>query len=305
MCKLVHFSRDAFTFDCASDGVHVNTNVRRSPPLPGLFGTGPITGSPSAHGRWPQSSPRPRRGWPRIVTPVDLERDPTDVKAGSGLCASLSARCRRSGGDHSGHELNFGPLAASGISQLPAPAKYLLWQQSMTPRTAQTESPTVSATIRALSSSLQRRRRPLPVNTSSRRAGSVIALCSLSILSLTIQNGPQTWQIKPSAERWDRSDAYQHCVGTGFAQFIAWLNRCRRLSKDWECLNRKALAFLRLASIRLMLRKLCNPARVVSLTNLYSDADCHPAGETIGKIAKRSFSEDGLALTGFVIEESD
>ena len=40
---------------------------------------------------------------------------------------------------------------------------------------------------------------------------------------------------------------------------IAWLNRCRRLAKDWECLNRKALAFLHLASIRLMLRKLCNP----------------------------------------------
>jgi transposase len=41
---------------------------------------------------------------------------------------------------------------------------------------------------------------------------------------------------------------------------IAWLNRMRRLAKDWENLNRKALAFLRLASIRLMLRKLCNPA---------------------------------------------
>ncbi|HXZ17931.1 MAG TPA: IS5 family transposase [Roseiarcus sp.] len=41
---------------------------------------------------------------------------------------------------------------------------------------------------------------------------------------------------------------------------LAWLGRCRRLAKDWECLNRKALAFLRLASIRLMLRKLCNPA---------------------------------------------
>ncbi len=41
---------------------------------------------------------------------------------------------------------------------------------------------------------------------------------------------------------------------------IAWLNRCRRLAKDWENLNRKALAFLRLASIRFMLRKLCNPA---------------------------------------------
>jgi Transposase DDE domain len=40
---------------------------------------------------------------------------------------------------------------------------------------------------------------------------------------------------------------------------LAWLNRCRRLAKDWENLNRTALAFLRLASIRLMLRKLCNP----------------------------------------------
>ena len=40
---------------------------------------------------------------------------------------------------------------------------------------------------------------------------------------------------------------------------LAWLNRCRRLAKDWENLNRSALAFLKLASIRLMLRKLCNP----------------------------------------------
>jgi putative transposase len=37
---------------------------------------------------------------------------------------------------------------------------------------------------------------------------------------------------------------------------IAWLNRCRRLAKDCDP---KALAFLRLASIRLMLRKLGNP----------------------------------------------
>ena len=41
---------------------------------------------------------------------------------------------------------------------------------------------------------------------------------------------------------------------------IAWLNRCRRLAKDWENLNRNALGFLKLASIRLMLRKLCNPS---------------------------------------------
>ena len=37
------------------------------------------------------------------------------------------------------------------------------------------------------------------------------------------------------------------------------LNRCRRLAKDWENLSCNALAFLKLASIRLMLRKLCNP----------------------------------------------
>jgi transposase len=37
---------------------------------------------------------------------------------------------------------------------------------------------------------------------------------------------------------------------------IGWLNRCRRLAKDWECLTRNALAFLRWASIRIMLRKL-------------------------------------------------
>ena len=40
---------------------------------------------------------------------------------------------------------------------------------------------------------------------------------------------------------------------------LAWLNRCRRLAKDFESLSRNARAFLQLASIRLMLRKLCNP----------------------------------------------
>ncbi len=36
---------------------------------------------------------------------------------------------------------------------------------------------------------------------------------------------------------------------------LSWLGRCRRLAKDWENLNRKAPAFLHLASIRLMLRR--------------------------------------------------
>jgi transposase len=41
---------------------------------------------------------------------------------------------------------------------------------------------------------------------------------------------------------------------------LAWLSRCRRLAKDFENLTRTALAFLKLASIRFMLRRLCNPA---------------------------------------------
>jgi transposase len=41
---------------------------------------------------------------------------------------------------------------------------------------------------------------------------------------------------------------------------FAWLGRCRRLAKDWENLTRTALAYIRLASIRLMLRKLCIPS---------------------------------------------
>ena len=45
---------------------------------------------------------------------------------------------------------------------------------------------------------------------------------------------------------------------------IAWLNRCRRLAKDWENLNRNALAFIKLASIRLMLRKLGTAVTVKS-----------------------------------------
>jgi len=41
---------------------------------------------------------------------------------------------------------------------------------------------------------------------------------------------------------------------------FAWLGRCGPLAKDWENLNRNAHAFLRIASIQLMPRELCNPS---------------------------------------------
>ena len=41
---------------------------------------------------------------------------------------------------------------------------------------------------------------------------------------------------------------------------FAWISRCRRLAKDFERHARKAAAFVRLAMIRLMLRRLTAPS---------------------------------------------
>jgi transposase len=43
---------------------------------------------------------------------------------------------------------------------------------------------------------------------------------------------------------------------------FSWLNRCRRLARDVENLARTALAFLHLAMIRLMLRRLARSSAV-------------------------------------------
>jgi transposase len=43
-------------------------------------------------------------------------------------------------------------------------------------------------------------------------------------------------------------------------QTFTRLGRCRRFAKDFDCLMRNVLAFLRWASVRLLLRNLCNPA---------------------------------------------
>jgi transposase len=47
---------------------------------------------------------------------------------------------------------------------------------------------------------------------------------------------------------------------------LAWLNRCRRLAKDWENRNYKARAFLFLASIRRIERSSAIPYKVLGQT---------------------------------------
>jgi transposase len=65
-------------------------------------------------------------------------------------------------------------------------------------------------------------------------------------------------------KRWVVERTFACSPFTTPSNYVRWslwfisLNRCRRLAKDFENLSRNALAFLRLASIRLMLRKLCN-----------------------------------------------
>ncbi len=76
------------------------------------------------------------------------------------------------------------------------------------------------------------------------------------------QQAPRTVPNRVNLENVKRSDQAPRFVVLPKRWIVertfAWLGRCRRLAKDWECLNRKALAFLKLASIRLMPRKLCN-----------------------------------------------
>jgi transposase len=74
------------------------------------------------------------------------------------------------------------------------------------------------------------------------------------------QQGVQRVYSKINVEIVKRTDAAKFTVLPKrwvVERTIAWLNRCRRLAKDWECLNRSSLAFLRWASIRMMIIRLC------------------------------------------------
>src|SRR5262245_22858797 len=67
------------------------------------------------------------------------------------------------------------------------------------------------------------------------------------------QNALRTILKRVNVEIVKRSDQAQRFVVLPKRWLVertfAWLGRCRRLAKDWECLNRKALAFLKLKSM--------------------------------------------------------
>jgi transposase len=77
--------------------------------------------------------------------------------------------------------------------------------------------------------------------------------------------GPATAAAVRAIGRWELEIVKRSDGAAGFKPLpkrwivertFGWLNRCRRLAKDVENLARTALAFLRLAMIRLILRRL-------------------------------------------------
>jgi transposase len=77
--------------------------------------------------------------------------------------------------------------------------------------------------------------------------------------------GPATAAAVRATGRWELEVVTRSDGAAGFKPLpkrrsversFGWLNRCRRLAKDVENLARSALAFLRLAMIRPMLRRL-------------------------------------------------
>ncbi len=106
-----------------------------------------------------------------------------------------------------------------------------------------------------------------------RRAGPEDAVRALSVFEETLcgRRLSRTCLRQGSEEGHARTGdrdhrAIRHSLAKGFEvlprrwvveRTFAWLGRCRWLVKDFENLSRNALAFLKLASIRLMLRRLC------------------------------------------------
>src|SRR5271157_4298495 len=67
-------------------------------------------------------------------------------------------------------------------------------------------------------------------------------------------------------------DVVQPC---GLASWYFYLTRCRRLAKDWECPNHKARAFLLMASIRLMIGKLCQTSQCFRANSRWIQSSLH------------------------------
>ena len=99
-------------------------------------------------------------------------------------------------------------------------------------------------------------------------------------------------------KRSDQAKGCGHCPQRWIVErTIAWLNRCRRLAKDWENLNRNALAFLKLASIRFMLRKSAILDKVSGRTLTGSDAT-RPDNSGLGPSVGDDASPPALTMLG-------
>ena len=74
--------------------------------------------------------------------------------------------------------------------------------------------------------------------------------------SRTASISTSTGQLSPIDRGRPLEVKFGNIVRWGVERTLAWLGRCRRLSKHVENLTRTALAMLRLAMIRLMMRRI-------------------------------------------------
>jgi hypothetical protein len=91
-----------------------------------------------------------------------------------------------------------------------------------------------------------------PSAGANRAAGRVLLQRSSRALPIPSRIG----QPFPGDHRRPREIDTGNIVRRSVERTFSWLNRCRRLARDVESLARTAPAFLRLAMIRLMLRRL-------------------------------------------------
>jgi hypothetical protein len=139
--------------------------------------------------------------------------------------------------------------------------------------------------------------RKWPERNYSLRPGSVLVTCENDHLCKA--EGIIDWAVSGQAK-----------TSTGSATFsLGWSAESRNWkisAENSRIISRRIAPSARAEALSALPRYQLDDAqsKLVSLSNLSPDSDCFGA-QTAGKIVQRKFGEDGLTITGFIVETSD